>query len=158
MSEKHFCTPTQISAHIICLQPFLVQPQILGSSMFWRWAGGPWGRDPFNTSDLWSRTLFLCLSGILLYFLLLSQNWKPTSSLLHTDLSCCFFLLIFSPFFLFSSHSTNTSPVVHVFGSVCVCACVRACMCVPVQAGILACMRACVDVCVWWYACIHRPL
>ena len=28
------------------------QPQILGYSEFLGWSGGPWGRDPFNTSDL----------------------------------------------------------------------------------------------------------
>ena len=39
------------------------------------------GRDPFNTSDLWSGTLFLCLS--LSSF---KSKLKPTSSLLHTGL------------------------------------------------------------------------
>ena len=36
------------------------------------------------------RTVF-SLSGIRLHSLLLSQNWKPTSSLLHADLSFSFF-------------------------------------------------------------------
>ena len=40
-------------------------------SVFRGWARGPWGRDPFNSSDLWSGTLFLSLSlsGIFLHFL-----------------------------------------------------------------------------------------
>ena len=44
------------------------RPRFLG------WAGGPWGRDPFNTLDLCSGTPFLSLSGIRLHSLLLSQN------------------------------------------------------------------------------------
>ena len=35
------------------------QPQILASSVFLGWAGGPLGRDPFNTLDLCSGTPFL---------------------------------------------------------------------------------------------------
>ena len=69
------------------------QPRILGSSVCLWWAGGPWGRDPFNTSDLWSGPLFLSLSGIRLHSLL-SQNWKPTSSLLHADLSFFLFFIV----------------------------------------------------------------
>ena len=50
----------------------------------------------------------------------LSQNSKPISSLLHTDLS-------------FFSHCINPSPVLHVFvARACVRACVRACACVCV--------------------------
>ena len=62
------------------------QPRILGTSVFRGWAGAPCGWDPFNTLDLWSGTLFHSLSGILLHSLILSQNWKPISSLLHTHL------------------------------------------------------------------------
>ena len=56
-------------------------------------------------------------------FTLLSQNWKPTSSLLHTDLS-------------FFSHATNPPPAMHVFG-VCVC-CVWACMRMSVYVHVCA--------------------
>ena len=56
------------------------EPAFLG------WAGGPWGRDPFSTLDLCSGTPFLSLSGIHLYSLPLSQNRKPISSPLHTEL------------------------------------------------------------------------
>ena len=86
-----------------------------------RRAEGPWGRDPLNTSDLWSGTLFPSLSGIHHYSLLLSQNWNPISSLLHTDLS-------------FSSRCTNQSLVMHrCICSVCgmwerVCVCLRVCV------------------------------
>ena len=38
----------------------------LGSSVFWGWVG-LLGRDLFSTLDLWSGTLFLVLSGILLH-------------------------------------------------------------------------------------------
>ena len=66
-----------------------------------------------------------------LHPLLLSQNWKPISSLLHTDLS-------------FSSHCTNPSPVMHVFVvCMCVCVCVtrvsvreRECVCLCVCFGM----------------------
>ena len=44
-----------------------------------------------RSSDLWFGTLFLFLCGIRLHSLLLSQNWKPTSALLHTELSFSFF-------------------------------------------------------------------
>ena len=39
-----------------------------------RMAGGPCGRDPFNTMDLCSGTPYLSLPGIRLHSLLLSQN------------------------------------------------------------------------------------
>ena len=54
-------------------------------------------RDPFSTSDLLSGTLFLSLLGILLHSLLLSQHWKPTSSLLHIDLSLSFLFPFYQP-------------------------------------------------------------
>ena len=53
------------------------QPQTFRYSIYLGWAGGPWGRDPFNTSDLWAGTLFLSVSGIHLHSLLLSRNEKP---------------------------------------------------------------------------------
>ena len=56
-----------------------------------KWERGPWERDSFTTLDLWSGTLFLSLSGSRLHSLLLSKNWKLTSSLLHTDQSFSFF-------------------------------------------------------------------
>ena len=63
------------------------QPQTFRYSIFLGWAGGPWGRDPFNTSDLSSGTLFLSVSGIHLHSLLLSRNEKPR---LFCILICCF--------------------------------------------------------------------
>ena len=92
--------PPYLSELLHLYSPFLLLPSThLGL------AGGPWGRDPFNTSDLWSVIRFLFLSDIHLHFLLLSQNWKPISSLLHADVSFAFF----------SFYSTNLSPVMHVF-------------------------------------------
>jgi len=41
---------------------------------------GPWGRDPLNTLDHWSGTLFLSLSGICLHSLLFSRNWNLFTS------------------------------------------------------------------------------
>ena len=90
-----------------------------------RKAEGPWGRGPLNMSDLWSGTLFPSLSGIHLYSLLLSQNWNPISSLLHTDLS-------------FSSRCTNQSLVMHR----CICS----------VCGMWE--SVCVCVFVWWNECI----
>ena len=55
--------------HLFSLSCSLCSEGILGSSVFIGWAEGPWGRDPFNTSDLWSGTLFLSLSGICLHSL-----------------------------------------------------------------------------------------
>ena len=52
-----------ISALLLSL---FAQSQILGYSVFRGWAGGRWGSDPFNTSDLWS---VLSLSGICLHSL-----------------------------------------------------------------------------------------
>ena len=118
-----------ISTFLLAL---FAQPQILGHSVFLGWTGEPWGRDPFNTSDLSSGTLFLSLSGIRLHSLLFSKIWKATST---------FCILICR---ILSFHYTNPSPVMHVFViSVCVCArarvpCVRACVCV--------CARMCVCV------------
>ena len=55
--------------HLFSLSCSLCSEGILGSSVFIGWAEGPWGRDPFNTSDLWSGTLFLSLSGICVHSL-----------------------------------------------------------------------------------------
>ena len=79
------------------------------------------------------KTLFLSLTDIRINSLLLSQNWKPITSLLHIDLS-------------FSSHCTKPSPIMQVFV---VCACVCVCVCVRGAGGggVSACVRACV--CVW---------
>ena len=65
---------TSLSCSISTLLALFAQPRILASSVFLGWAGGPWGRDPFNISDLCSGTHFLFLSGIRLQSLLLSQN------------------------------------------------------------------------------------
>ena len=70
------------------LLALFAQLQILASSMFLEWAGGPWGRDLFNTLDLCSGTPFLSLSGICLHSLLVSRNWKL--SLLLCILICHF--------------------------------------------------------------------
>ena len=86
--------------------------------------------------SLWSGTLFLSLSGIQLHSLLLSQNWKPTSSLLHTDLS-------FS-FFSFYQPIISNACICSVCVCVCVCACVRAYVC----ACMCVCMRVCTCMCV----------
>ena len=86
--------------------------------------------------SLWSGTLFLSLSGIQLHSLLLSQNWKPTSSLLHTDLS-------FS-FFSFYQPIISNACICSVCVCVCVCTCICVCMHVCVHAGVY------MHVCVWW--------
>ena len=51
------------------LLSFSLSSLCLGYSVFLGWSGGPWGRGPFNTSDLWFGTLFLSLSGIRLHSL-----------------------------------------------------------------------------------------
>ena len=56
----------------------------LRSSVFQGWPGGPWGKDVFTTSDWSSGTLSLCQA---FFFTLLSQNWKPTSSLFHKHIT-----------------------------------------------------------------------
>ena len=99
------------------LLALFTQPRILGSSVFLGWAG-PWGRDSFSLSDLWSGTLFLSLLGIL-FRSLLSKNRKPTSSLLHTDLS-------FS--FSFYQPQPITSNVRRCNVCVCVCVCLSVCL------------------------------
>ena len=86
------------------LLALFAQPRILGYSVFLWWAGGSWGRHPFNTSDLCSGTPFLSLSGIRLPSLLLNQNWKPTSSLLHRSFS----------FFSFHQPVTGSLMIVYV--------------------------------------------
>ena len=47
------------------------------ASVFLGWAAGPWGRDPFNTLDLWSGTPFLCQQFV---FTLFSCKIKFSSS------------------------------------------------------------------------------
>ena len=101
--------------------------RIFGYSMFLGRAWGCWGWD---ASDLSSETLFLSLS---LRPLLLSRNWKPTSSLLPTDL-----LFSFSSFY-----KPIISDVCICSVCVCVCVCVCACMC--------ACMHVYVCVMKWVY-------
>ena len=95
-----------------------VQPQLLGYFVSLGWAGGSCGTNPFTTSDLWSAPLFLYPSGIHLHSLLfLSWNWKPTFSLLHTDL-------------LFSFFSFYQPVISNVCVSVCVCVVsVSLCLC-----------------------------
>ena len=115
---------TSLSCFISTL--LLTRPHILRSAMFLGLAGGPWGRDPFNTSDPWSGTLLLSLSGILPHSLLLSQNWKNTFSLLHTDLLFSFFSF-YQPI---TSNACICSVCVCVFVCVyvCVCECVFVCL------------------------------
>ena len=101
------------------LLTLFAQPGILGSSTFLGWAGGPWGRDHFNTLDLWSGTLLLSLSGIGPYSLLLSQNWKHTSSLLYTDL--LFSLISFNQPITSNACVWGERERMCVFMCVCVC-------------------------------------
>ena len=75
----------------VLLLLLFVQPQILGFSVSQGCAGGLFGRDPFSILDLSSGTLFPSLSGTPRLSPLSSQNLKPTSSLLPTDLSFSFF-------------------------------------------------------------------
>ena len=75
----------------IFLLVLFVQPQILGFSVFQGCAGGLLGKDPFGISDLSPGTLFLSLSGMPRHSPLSSQNLKPTSFILPTDLSFSFF-------------------------------------------------------------------
>ena len=89
------------------------------------WAGGP--GSAHQTCDL-ELSLSLCQA---FFFILLSQNWKCTSSVLHAEL-----------FFVFSFYQSITSYACICSVGVRVCVCVRACMCA----------------CLWWNACIHRPL
>ena len=56
------------------LLALFAQPRIFAASVFLGWAGGPWGRDPFNTLDLCSGTPVLSLAGIRLHSLLLGQS------------------------------------------------------------------------------------
>ena len=101
-------------------------------SLFLGWAGRTWGRDPFSTSDLWSGTLFLSLSGIFLHSLSLSvKTDNPPVFIVSPALiliQCCFL----------SSHSTNSSksPLMCVCVSVCVSVSERErereCVCVSV--------------------------
>ena len=86
------------------LLALFARPGILGYSVFLGWAGGSWGKDPFNTSDLCSGTLLLSLSGVRLHSLLLYHTWKPTSSLLHLSFS----------FFSFHKPVTSSLMIVYV--------------------------------------------
>ena len=72
-----------------------------------------WTCDLELSSSLCQAFVFTCLG----------QNWKPVSSLLHTDLS-------------FSSHCTSQSPVMHVL-VVCVCVCV--CVCDEISLSLCLC-------------------
>ena len=76
---------------------------------------------------LWKRS-FQCIRPVIcnsssfcqaFVFILLRQNWKPTSSLLHTDLS-------FS-FFSFCQSVTSNACIWCVCVCVCVCACAHVC-------------------------------
>ena len=83
--------PTSLGGFLsILLLALFAQRRIPGYPVFPGWAEGPWGRDPFDALGLCCGTPFLSLSGIRLHSLLLSPNSKPTSSLLHTDLSFSF--------------------------------------------------------------------
>ena len=75
--------------------------------------------------------------------------WVKTENppLLFCILICHVFFSHFFPL-LFSSHSTNTSPVVHVFG---VCVCMRACVHVCACAGGHVCVH------VWTCVCDDMP-
>ena len=68
--------------------------RIFGYSVFLGWTGGPWGRNPFNTSDPWSGTLFLSVRHSASRS---SFKSKLKSRLFSSALICCFL----------SSHSTN---------------------------------------------------
>ena len=146
--EKYFkpaCTlslvrlPTSPSCFISTLLLALwlcAQPQILGAFMVQGWAGGPMGRDPFNTLDMSSGTLFLVVSGMPVHSHLLSPNWKPTFCLLHTDLS--FFLLFFT------KPLTSNACICRVF------MCVYMCLCAyGVCAHACSCVHACAHICVY---------
>ena len=94
---------------------FLVPKKVYGGG----WAGQSWGRDHFNTCDLSSGTL----SHIHLHSVshLWSQNWKPTYSLHHTDLS-------FS-FFSFYQLITNNACLCSACGYVEICVSIGLCKC-----------------------------
>ena len=101
-------------------------------SLFLGWAGRTWGRDPFSTSDLWSGTLFLSLSGIFLHSLSLSQSkltiHPSSSSLLHWYwFSVVFFL-----------------PILQTHQSHHLCVCVWVCVSVSVRERESVCV--CVSV------------
>ena len=88
-----------------------------------------------RTCDL-ELSSFLCQAFSFIVFFL-SQNWKPTSSLLPTGL-------------FLSSHSANPSPVMHAF-VVCACvrACVRACVCVCARLVLLTAIAIVCILCCW---------
>ena len=65
---------TSLSYFISTLLALFAQPRIFAASVFLGWAGGPWGRDPFNTLDLCSGTPVLSLAGIRFHSLLLGQS------------------------------------------------------------------------------------
>ena len=105
------------------------------SQLIPRRCAGLLGGDPFSISDLSSGTLFPSLLDMPRHSPLSSQNWKPTSSLLPTDL-----LL---PFFCF--HQTHDYYACVFAVCLCVCVCVCACMCVLV-CGVFVYVCACVCV------------
>ena len=93
-------------------------------SVFLGWAGGYWGRDPFNASDLWSGTLFLSV-GYSLSLSSFKSKLKTHLFFKYTDLlfvvSVVFFLPFFSFFFLsFYQHVTSNNCNARIF-VVCVC-------------------------------------
>ena len=128
----------------ILLLVLFVQPQILGFLVS-QGCAGLLGRDPFSISDLPFGTIFLSLSGMPRHSPLSSQNWKPTSSLLPTDL-----LRSFSSF-----HQTHD--YYDCVFAVCVCVCMCACVCVCVWGGCMCiCVCMCVfvcGVCAFWNEC-----
>ena len=82
----------------------------------------PWGERSFQYTGpvIWN-SLPLAVS-ICLHSLHLSQNWKPTFSLVHTDL--------WFSFFSFCQPNTSNACICSV--CVCVCVCVFVCVCVCV--------------------------
>ena len=70
----------------------------------------------------------------------LKSNWKPISSLLHTDLLFCFFW-IYQPI-------TSNACICRTCMCVCVCMCDCVCVCV------CACVREWVRVCACKHACV----
>ena len=100
-----------------------------------------------NVLGLCSGTPFLSLSGIRLHSLLWSQNWKPISSPLHTDLS-------------FYQSITSNACICSACVCVCACVCVRVCMCVCgcVHVRTPWCVYMCVRACVCVWMCVHAHI
>ena len=88
-----YCSSIPLSCFISTLLLALFsQHRILASSVFLGWAGGPWGRDPFDTSGLWSRTLPLSVrhSPSLSSF----KSKQKTLNLLFCILNCRFLFIV----------------------------------------------------------------